>query len=64
MPVTVYPPYMGSSPDTEHVTIEVAQTWRIGATGSLQLLDNTSYMVAEWAANQWGYVETGTGAAE
>ena len=55
MPVIVYPSYMG--PNTaEPITVDDAETWRLGPTGSLQLYDAASQVCAEWAANQWGYV--------
>jgi hypothetical protein len=60
MPVTVYPPLTVSAGDNPPVTVNVGQSWRLGQGGSLQVLDQTLFMVAEWAANQWGYVEIGT----
>jgi hypothetical protein len=61
MPVTVFPP-ISSNAAAEPVTVDVAQSWRLGANGSLQLLDQTLFTVAEWAANQWGWVQIGGGA--
>ena len=55
MPVTVHPPQ--TMTEAEDLTVESGSDWRAGGMGSLQIVDDQTVVVAEFAAGQWGWVE-------
>jgi hypothetical protein len=54
MPVTIHPPLS----QTGDPIVEPRGTdWRLGNVGSLQVVDEATVVVSEFASGQWGWVE-------
>jgi hypothetical protein len=55
MPVTIHPPI--TTIDATPIDEPRGADWKTGAMGSLQVVDESAVVVAEFAAGQWGWVE-------